>query len=200
MMEQLRIAGAVAARGNQRVRLRIGDAAAHEFKQRGAAHSRILQPRERRAREHRLSLRSMTRHFENHRIRKPRQVHGFQLARVLPEIVEAGELENHLLAHPGLAQTDDILRPERLSVIVEHLHCLNAGGIRKSGVAHFHDFGHFGRRDVQRPQLLNVIVIHPGTVELLRVGHGRSMMAAREKSRENKRENGIAKRSAGAQA
>src|SRR5208282_1751573 len=200
VMEKLRVAGAVAARRNERVRLRIGHAAAHEFEQRRAAHTDILQSRERRARENRLSLRSMTRDFENNRVGKSGQVHGFKLARVLAELVEAGEGENHLLAHPGLAQTDNILRAKRLSVTVEHLHRLDAGGIRKSGVAQFHDFGHFGRRNVQRPQLLNAVVIHPRAVELLRVGHGRSMIAAREKSRENKRENGAATRSAGARA
>src|SRR5208282_2911536 len=43
VMEKLRVAGAVAARRNERVRLRIGHAAAHEFEQRRAAHTDILQ-------------------------------------------------------------------------------------------------------------------------------------------------------------
>ena len=126
MTEKLRVGRAVAARGNERVRLRIGHAPPHEFEQRRAAHARIFQPRQRRARKNRLSFRSVTRHFQNNRIRKPRQVHGLEFARILSETVEAGELENHLLAHPGLAQTDDIVGPERLSVFVKQLHGLNA--------------------------------------------------------------------------
>jgi hypothetical protein len=189
VMEQLRVAGAVTARGNERVRFGIGHAAAHEFKQGRAAHARILQSRERRARENRLAVRSMARHFENHGVRESGEMHSFKLARVLPEIVEAGEGENHLVAHPGLAHADDVVRPERLSALVIYLHRLNAGGIRKSGVMKFQDFGHFGGCDAQRSKLLNTVVIHPGAIQLLRVGDGGRVMAPPEKRCENKYDN-----------
>ena len=164
--EDLRVGGAMAAKRDDRGCLRIRNAAPRELEERQFAHTGVFQTGERRTCENRLARRAMAGHFQKNGVRKARETHGLKLSRAQSQLIQLRKFENRFFAHLRAKQTGDLAaRIERLAASPIDVHGRDAAGIRKSALPRGGELRDFRRRDVERFQLLDGVVIHPGGIE-----------------------------------
>ena len=166
--DNLGVGGAVAAKRDDGGGLRIGNAAAHEFEQGQFAHARVFQVGERSAGENGPARRALARHFEENGVRKAGEPHGLKLSRSHPQLVHPGKFEDRVFADLRANQAGDFIAPiERLAAAAINLDCCNAACVGKSGLPRGDELSDFRRCDIKGRQLVNGVVIHPGSIERL---------------------------------
>ena len=159
---------AAAARSDDLVRGRIGNAAARKFEERGFAQAGIFEAAEGKARQRGRAGGDVIRSGENDGVGKAGEAHHLIFTGAEAELVEAREFEDRrFLERCSDEARDRVTGGEGLAALMIRLNDRDAAIVRESGAAHFCNFSDFRGGDIQRFELFDRVVFHASGVERL---------------------------------